>query len=82
MKGAVERVLDRCLHVGLGEGKIPLTAEHKARIIEHMDGMAAEGLRVLCLAGKLLPAHMKDAVKSMPRDELEKDFSLLGLVGI
>lgn len=82
MKGAVERILDRCSHVGLGEGRLALTSEIKEEIINHMDDMAAEGLRVLCLAAKHIPHDQIGTIKGLARDELEKDFCLLGLVGI
>ncbi|KAG8804906.1 hypothetical protein FRC17_005834, partial [Serendipita sp. 399] len=82
IKGAVERILDRCTHVGIGENRIPLTDEGKEQIIQRMDSIAAEGLRVLCLAGKYLPHEMKDTIKTVSRDELESGCSFLGLAGI
>ncbi|KAG9056424.1 hypothetical protein FS842_010758 [Serendipita sp. 407] len=82
IKGAVERILERCTHVGIGDNKIPLTEEGKEHIIQRMDSIAAEGLRVLCLAGKHIPHSMKATIKSIPRDELESDCCFLGLAGI
>lgn len=82
MKGAVERILERCTHVGLGETKYPMTEIDKAQIIEQMDSIAAEGLRVLCLAAKHIPYSNKDTIKGIPRDELENECSFLGLAGI
>lgn len=82
VKGAVERILDRCTHVGIGENKIPLTDEGKQDIIDRMDNIAAEGLRVLCLAAKYIPNSMKDDIKSVPRDQIESDCAVLGLAGI
>ncbi|KAG9056423.1 hypothetical protein FS842_010757 [Serendipita sp. 407] len=82
VKGAVERILDRCTHIGLGENKIPLTEEGKDEIIERMDTLAAEGLRVLCLAGKYISNASKEEVKSIPRDEIENNCCFLGLAGI
>ncbi|KAG8805027.1 hypothetical protein FRC17_005769, partial [Serendipita sp. 399] len=82
VKGAVERILDRCTHVGIGENRIPLTEEGKEQIIQRMDSIAAEGLRVLCFAGKYLPHEMKDTIKTVSRDELESGCSFLGLAGI
>ena len=81
LKGAVERVLDRCEYIGLGEDKIPLTESEKANIITRMDALAAEGLRVLCLSGKLIHSRAED-IKVLPRDELETSMSFLGLAGI
>lgn len=82
IKGAVDRILDLCTHVGLGEQRIPLDEQAKADILNQMGTIAAQGLRVLCLASKYLPNEEKAHVKSMPRDELEKDFCFLGLAGI
>ncbi|KAJ9125453.1 hypothetical protein QFC22_000414 [Naganishia vaughanmartiniae] len=81
MKGAVERVLDRCESVGLGNDAIPLDERRKAEIIARMDALAAEGLRVLCLSGKVLH-QSPEAVKAIPRDELENGLRFLGLAGI
>lgn len=82
MKGAVERILDRCIYVGIGENRVLLTEERKAEILRRMDAIAAEGLRVLCLAAKYLPNAEKANIKSISRDDLEKDCGFLGLVGI
>ncbi|PVG04087.1 putative Na+-transporting ATPase ENA-1 [Serendipita vermifera] len=82
VKGAVERILDRCTHIGIGENKIPLTEQAKERVIERMDILAAEGLRVLCLAEKHIPHAEKANVKAIPRDELENNCCFLGLAGI
>jgi Na+-exporting ATPase len=81
LKGAVERVLDRCEFIGLGDDKIPLTESEKANIISRMDALAAEGLRVLCLSGKRIQSRAEQ-LKVMPRDELESGMSFLGLAGI
>ena len=81
MKGAVERLFDRSTHVGL-DSAIELTEEHKAAIIERMDILAAEGLRVLTLCGKQCSIDEIENIRNMPRDEFEQGFSFLGLVGI
>ena len=83
MKGAVERILDRCTHIGLNpENQIPLTDENRAHIIARMDKLAGEGLRVLALSAKLAPVGQEAEIKALPRDELETDFKFIGLVGI
>jgi Na+-exporting ATPase len=81
LKGAVERVLDRCEYIGMGEDKIPLDEQQKENIIRRMDALAAEGLRVLCLSGKRINTSAEQ-LKAMPRDELESGMSFLGLAGI
>jgi len=82
MKGAVERVLDRCSYIGIGESRRPITQEDRDSIIKHMGALADEGLRVLCLAGTQLPHAGKDSIKTAARADLEKDCGVLGLVGI
>lgn len=82
MKGAVERVLERCTHVSIGDKSIEMTEGAKDDIIKKMDELAAEGLRVLALAGKTDRLSNAQTVKEMKRDDLEKGFGLLGLVGI
>jgi magnesium-transporting ATPase (P-type) len=82
VKGAVERILDRCTHVGFGGNKIPLTTADRKNIIRQMDELASEGLRVLCLAAKHIPYTELNNIKSIPRDELENGCCVLGLAGI
>lgn len=43
MKGAVERVLDRCESIGLGNDSVPLDETRKAEIIERMDAVSGIG---------------------------------------
>ncbi|WVQ82803.1 potassium/sodium efflux P-type ATPase, fungal-type [Cryptococcus sp. DSM 104549] len=78
LKGAVERVFERCVKV---QGE-PLTEARQAEIMDKVDALAAQGLRVLALCGKRVPAKMADEIKSMPRDLFESDFTFLGLAGI
>lgn len=81
MKGAVERVLDRCSHIGIGQ-IAKLEAANKEEIIAKMDELAGEGLRVLALSAKRVPTTEKDSIATVPRDDLENGFCFLGLVGI
>ena len=78
LKGAVERVLERCDKIGDQE----MTEERKADVIAKMDALAAQGLRVLGLCGKRAPISEVDTIKTMPRDDFEQGFSFLGLAGI
>ena len=78
LKGAVERVIQRCTTVGDEE----FTPKHEEEITAKMDALAVQGLRVLALCGKRLPASQADAIKAMPRDEFENGFGFLGLAGI
>ncbi|ORX35135.1 putative calcium-transporting ATPase 3 [Kockovaella imperatae] len=78
LKGAVERVLERCTHVG----DQPITEEIKTDIIAKVDALASQGLRVLSLAGKRLPRTDPETIKAIPRDEFETGFTFYGLAGI
>ncbi|KWR85195.1 magnesium-translocating P-type ATPase [Pseudomonas sp. PI1] len=55
-KGALEEVLAACSRVRLGECEIPLDAALLERIREHTASLNDEGLRVVAVAVKQLPA--------------------------
>jgi Na+-exporting ATPase len=78
LKGAVERVLERCTTIHDER----LTETHQSDIISKMDALAAQGLRVLGLASRRVSLSSAEKLKSMPRDEFEAQFSFLGLAGI
>jgi calcium-translocating P-type ATPase len=67
VKGAPEEVLARCTDLDDGDA-----SEARA----HVEAYAAQGLRVLALARRRLPAAPGD------RDEVERDLELLGLVAL
>jgi magnesium-transporting ATPase (P-type) len=80
-KGAVERVIDLCDYVGTGENRRQMTESVKESIYEQMTMLADQGLRVLALAQKNWEGdfHPKSDI---PRDDIEKDLTLLGLAGL
>ncbi|KAK3306536.1 uncharacterized protein B0T15DRAFT_144083 [Chaetomium strumarium] len=97
-KGAVERILDLCAHVGVGEAREPMTPELKDKILSQMTDFASLGQRVLAVAyrpwnGKYVPGR-SDALSAAAENEtgnkgedaarsaVEKDLTLLGLAGI
>jgi len=82
MKGAVEKVLDRCSYIGIGESRRAITHKDRDNIVGHMNALADQGLRVLCFAGTQLPYSMQDPIKTADRADLENDCGVLGLVGI
>ena len=47
MKGAPERIIDRCSEVQLGGRVVPMTPELKAEIEAHQETLSRNGLRVL-----------------------------------
>jgi Na+-exporting ATPase len=73
MKGAPERVLEACSFNAKGG---PLTSTEIDHVLDLMDNLASEGLRVLALASRTLKSDC------LSRDAVETEMTLLGLVGI
>lgn len=80
-KGAVERIIDLCVSVGYGDQKQEMTSELKESIYEQMSIFADQGLRVLAIARKDWNSAIGEK-SDVPRDEIEKDLTLLGLAGL
>ncbi|KAK3502367.1 hypothetical protein B0T13DRAFT_167220 [Neurospora crassa] len=86
-KGAVERVLDLCSHIGTGDTQQPMSEEVRDRILDQMTDFASQGQRVLAVAYKPWDgeysapdeAHKGD---DSVRAQVEDNLVLLGLVGI
>lgn len=86
-KGAVERVIDLCTHVGFGDKREPMTEDYKQRIIEQMDRFASQGQRVLAIASRPWEGKYQEKTNAEDDDEalrtrVETDLTLLGLAGI
>ena len=82
-KGAVERIIDLCTTVGHGENNEPMTPETKQKILDQMDFLAEQGLRVLAIAQKPGPDNYDPHTHAeISRDEVESDLTLLGLAGL
>ncbi|PHH59222.1 hypothetical protein CDD81_3556 [Ophiocordyceps australis] len=86
-KGAVERVLSRCTSITTQTSLQPLDQGSKAALLNTMDHMASQGLRVLALADKTIPpthklAQPQASISQDCRSQLETDLVLRGLVGI
>ncbi|MGL5069197.1 MAG: calcium-translocating P-type ATPase, PMCA-type [Sarcina sp.] len=74
VKGAPERVVNKCTHILEGGSVKALTPQKKRAILESMDNMSKRALR--CIAG----AYKENGVK---RDEsIEENLIFVGLVGI
>ncbi|KAG9078819.1 hypothetical protein FS749_009120 [Ceratobasidium sp. UAMH 11750] len=65
MKGAVERVLATCVAISDSESNepSPLTDDSRARVLTHMETLAAQGLRVLGFAIRLLTDDNFDSIR-------------------
>ena len=86
-KGAVERVLEACTTVTWTEGSspVPLDDEIKDRILENMEALAKEGLRVLALAcrdNEPGSTSGKEGDEPPSREDVEKDLTFCGLIGL
>ncbi|KAM0261439.1 hypothetical protein ACHAQJ_002292 [Trichoderma viride] len=89
-KGAVERVLDLCAFVGVGQGQQPISEELKESVLQEMNALASQGQRVLAVAYR--PWEGKFTCKqssstSAEEDEklrstVEQNLVLVGLAGI
>ncbi|KAH6844593.1 hypothetical protein B0I37DRAFT_327262 [Chaetomium sp. MPI-CAGE-AT-0009] len=86
-KGAVERVIRVCTKyctddVPKGEvAEAEMTEEFRAHILSNMEVFAGLGLRVLALASRKLDPAM-NASEDTDRNEIEKDLTFLGLIGL
>jgi len=80
-KGAVERILERCVSYGpQGEA---ITEDHKNEALRQMSLLADQGFRVLALAQRYFQGKLSEAEwKNIARNEVEQEYTFLGLVGI
>ncbi|RAL08370.1 sodium P-type ATPase [Aspergillus homomorphus CBS 101889] len=78
-KGAVERVLEACTQAvwTAGEEASPLDDDKRQEILQKMEELAKEGLRVLALACRPIQTDEVPA-----REEVEKDLIFCGLIGL
>ncbi|KAK6593919.1 potassium/sodium efflux P-type ATPase [Botrytis cinerea] len=81
-KGAVERILSSCSQMRMRDGEV-VTIDEGIRddILNNMEAIAADGLRVLALAGKPWE-HYTGINAKHERADVEKDLIFHGLVGI
>lgn len=83
-KGAVERVLEACSTViwDPESEPVPLTDDHRDRILQNMEALAKEGLRVLALASRTMDGKNNDSAEELPREQVEQDLTFSGLIGL
>ncbi|KAL8724344.1 MAG: hypothetical protein Q9166_008009 [cf. Caloplaca sp. 2 TL-2023] len=79
-KGAVERIIDLCTNIGTGENQRTVTDDVKDEVLDQMNSLARQGLRVMAIAQRQYKAY--DGTSEVPREDIEKDLTLLGLVGL
>lgn len=77
-KGAPEQIFDVCSKV-MEEGKLrDFTSQERKNFEKINNDMAGRGLRVLALSVRRLPSQPKD----IEPESIEKDMTLLGMVGV
>ena len=83
-KGAVERVIDSCTTIlwTRNEDPVPMSEDIRSQILQNMEALAKEGLRVLCLASREFDTPIANSEEVPPREEVEKDLVFCGLVGL
>ncbi|OQD62679.1 hypothetical protein PENPOL_c011G03717 [Penicillium polonicum] len=85
-KGAVERIVDSCTSVIWDQDSstpVPITNDHREKIMQNMEELAKLGLRVLALAHRPYTTQtqlLEDA--DLNREDVEKDLCFLGLIGL
>ncbi|KAL8805822.1 MAG: hypothetical protein Q9182_001734 [Xanthomendoza sp. 2 TL-2023] len=79
-KGAVERIIDLCSTVGTGANQRQVTDKVKAEVLDQMNRLAQQGLRVMAIAQRRHTTY--DGQTQIPRNAIEKDLTLLGLAGL
>lgn len=80
-KGAVERVIDLCTCVGIGEHQQEMADECKEMVLDQVHLLADQGLRVLAIARRFSGEEIFEH-SEIDRAVVEKDLCLLGLAGI
>ncbi|KAK7208198.1 putative sarcoplasmic/endoplasmic reticulum calcium ATPase [Myxozyma melibiosi] len=80
-KGAVERIINLCQFVGEGDQLRPLNEEISQEVLDTASELADQGLRVLAIARRV-EINPKPSYLDFPRESVEKEFTLLGLVGL
>jgi magnesium-transporting ATPase (P-type) len=78
-KGAPEEVLARVSRIRRGTQEPPITAADRATVVRIMDDYARQGLRVLAVARRTMPA---DAPVPGQREDAERELCLIGLVAL
>ncbi|KAL9602350.1 MAG: hypothetical protein Q9219_001916 [cf. Caloplaca sp. 3 TL-2023] len=79
-KGAVERVIDLCTSIGSGANQREATPEAKEEVLQQMNALAEQGLRVMAIAQRKPDSSVY--TNNTARDAIEKDLTLLGLAGL
>ncbi|NLU53714.1 MAG: calcium-translocating P-type ATPase, PMCA-type [Clostridiaceae bacterium] len=77
-KGAPDEILKKCTKIITEEGEVPLTDEHRDKILEANKKMADKALRVLGSALR----HWSSMPEDTSFENLEKELTFIGLAGM
>ncbi|CAO1632612.1 unnamed protein product [Sympodiomycopsis kandeliae] len=80
MKGAVERVIDRCTYITDQEKYSEMSANARSKILFEAERLAAQGLRVLAFASREF--NPKTKMVSLTRQGCEQGMTFLGLCAL
>lgn len=83
-KGAVERIIGSCNLIRWENESEPIdmTEDIRNRILENMEALAAQGLRVLALASKPYEGETGGSEEAYDREAVENDLAFMGLIGL
>ena len=83
-KGAVERVITSCKLVRWEDGSelTTMTEELRHCILQNMEALAAQGLRVLAFASKEIPSQAIESDTDYDRAVIEDSLTFQGLIGL
>ncbi len=77
-KGAPDVLLDRCTHLQVGEGVVPLDDDHRARILGDVDRLSAEAFRTLAVAYR----QLEQTTAPQADESIEQGLVYAGMVAI
>jgi P-type Ca2+ transporter type 2C len=78
-KGAPQSVLERCTRIMLNGRKVDLTKEMRNMLIDKMENMAGQALRVIAFAYKEMPSKQRETYTEA---QAENSLVFLGLAGM
>lgn len=83
-KGAVERIIGSCNLVRLEKGAelTEMTEDFRSTILENMEALAGQGLRVLALASKEYKGETGGDDTAYDRAAIESELTFQGLIGL
>ena len=83
-KGAVERIMDSCVDSCSEDGSGPTQIDEafRNRVMDNMEALAAQGLRVLALASKSYEGETNKPENEYDRASAESGLTFQGLIGL